>query len=311
MNQSESRDTDSGQPPIEQVIERVRKIYGGWTRTTTVEQMRRDWDDLFWTDAFPATGQEIFAVGVDATWIDATTAGSEKVLLYFHGGGFQVGSVKSHRDLMARLSAAANCRVLGVNYRRAPEHRFPAPIEDAVAAYQWLQTQGFAPEHIAFAGDSAGGGLVLSTMLALRGKGLPLPAAGVALSAWTDLAATGGSYETRAQADPIHQRRMILAMAKNYLGEADARDPLASPLYADLRGLPPLLLQVGDRETVLDDSRNFAEKALAAGVEVKLEVWDEMIHVFQQFTTELPQARSAIESIGDFLKKVWHQGGTH
>lgn len=292
--------------PIERVIERVKKTYGSWTRTTTVEQMRDDWDTLFWSDAFPATSQPVSADGVDALWIDTPGADAQKVMLYFHGGGFRVGSVKSHYDLIARIAAAAGCRALGVNYRLVPEHQFPAPIDDAVTAYRWLLAQGYKPQNIVFVGDSAGGNLVLASMLSLREQGIALPRAAAVMSVWTDLAALGESYETRAAADPIHQRKMILGMAKGYLGEtADPKNPLASPLYGDLHGLPPVMLQVGDRETVLDDSRNFAEKARAAGVEVELEVWDDMIHVFQQFTSELPQALQAIESIGRFLKKHW------
>ena len=293
------------QAPIERVIERIKKVYGSWNKTTTVAQMRDDWDDLLWSDTFPAKTEAVSANGVDAMWIDAADAAADKVLLYFHGGGFRVGSVRSHRDLIARISAGANCRALGVNYRRSPEHHFPAPIEDAMSAYQWLLDQGFLPNHIALVGDSAGGGVALSLLLALRAKNLPLPAAAVTMSVWTDLSASGESYITRAAADPIHQQRMIQGMAKAYLNGAVPRDPQASPLFADLHGLPPLLLQVGDRETVLDDSRNFVAKACAAGVDAELEVWDGMIHVFQQFTSELPEALQAIESIGCFLKKHW------
>lgn len=192
--------------------------------------------------------------------------------------------------------------MLAINYRLAPEYRFPAPIEDAIAAYGWMLDQGLKPENIAFAGDSAGGNLVLAAMLSLRERSRPLPAAGVLMSPWTDLAATGASYTSRADADPIHQRSMILALAKNYLGpDRDPCNPLASPLYADLAGLPPLLIQVGDRETVLDDSIMFADKARAAGVDVELQVWDGMIHVFQMFGAELAEARRAIDSIAGFL----------
>jgi acetyl esterase/lipase len=207
---------------------------------------------------------------------------------------------------MARLSGAANCRVLGVGYRLLPEHRFPAPLEDVLTVYHWLLEQGFCPKRLAIAGDSAGGGLTASALIALRDQGLRLPAAAVMLSAWTDLAAEGTSYQTRASTDPIHQRAMIQALAHQYLGvDGDPRNPLASALYADLSGLPPLLLQVGDRETGLDDSTLFAEKARRAGVEVELEVWEAMIHVFQQFAEELPQARDAIARIGCFLDRIW------
>lgn len=306
MNGEVSEVCVSSQLQIAAVIERVKNVYGSWTRTTGVEQMRRDWDELFWTDAFPAESEKVSADGVDASWVDAPGADPQKALMYFHGGGFQVGSVRSHRDIIARLSAAAGCRALGVNYRLAPDYRFPAPIEDATTAYRWLLNQGFDPKKIALVGDSAGGALALSTLLALREQTLPLPAAVAVMSVWTDLTASGESYVTRAKSDPIHQRRMILAMARNYLGDsADARNPMASPLFADLRGLPPMLFQVGDRETVLDDSRTFAARASAAGVEVQLEVWDDMIHVFQQFTADLPEAGIAIDSIGRFLKRHW------
>ena len=150
----------------------------------------------------------------------------DKAILYFHGGGFRIGSVASHRDLIAQIAVASGCRVLAINYRLAPEHRFPAALDDALAAYGWMLDHGLKPDNIAFAGDSAGGNLVLAAMLALRERGLPLPVSAVLMSPWTDLAATGASYVSRAEADPIHQRPMILALAKNYLGGQG--DPLRS-----------------------------------------------------------------------------------
>jgi len=288
---------------IDEVIERVSRTYGSWSRTTTVEQMREDWDRLFWSDAIKASTADVSANGVQAQWIAAPGADPAKVLIYFHGGGFSVGSIKSHYDLIARVSLAGGVRALGVDYRRAPEHPFPAAFDDALAAYRWVLSQGVEPRNIALAGDSAGGGLALSLTIFLRDAGEPLPSAVVAMSPWTDLEASGESYQTRAQSDPIHQRAMVLAMARRYLGKSgDARDPRVSPLHAGLHGLPPMLLQVGDRETVLDDARMFADKGRGAGVEVQLEVWDGMIHVFQQFAAQLPEARRAIESIGAFLR---------
>jgi len=292
---------------IDRAIERVRAVYGRWRRSTPVEQMRQDWDALFGSDALPARMTPVNAGGVEACWIAHESARPDQVLVYFHGGGYKMGSVTSHRDLMARLSKAGRCRVLGVNYRLLPEHRFPAPLEDAAAVYRWLLAEGIAPAQIVLAGDSAGGGLAASTLLALKDQGLPLPAAAVLLSAWLDMSLGGASYETRAAADPIHQRPMLQAIAAQYLGEVDPRDPRASPLFGDLRGLPPLLLQVGDRETGLDDSTAFAAKAREAGVHVELEVWDAMIHVFQQFPDELPEAQQAIDRIGAFLNTTWSQ----
>ncbi len=289
---------------VDGVIDRVRKVYGSWKRDTTVARMRQDWDELFGGVPVNAALEDVDAGGVQAQWVGAPGADAGRAVLYFHGGGFQVGSVVSHRELMARLSAAAQCRVLGVDYRLAPEHRYPAALDDALTAWQWLIGQGFAPRHIALAGDSAGGGLALSLLLRLRDAGQALPAAAVLMSAWTDLTASGASYETRAGTDPIHQRPMIVAMARNYLGkEGNAADPLVSPLFADFQGLPPLLAQVGDRETVLDDSRDFVARAKEAGVDATLQVWDHMIHVFQQFPDQLPEARAAIDDMGRFLRR--------
>lgn len=290
--------------PIDRAIERIRAVYRNWNRDTTPTQMRSDWDAAFAGCTAPVSCQRVSAGGVDGEWISPANAPDDKAILYFHGGGFRVGSVTSHRDLISRIALASGCRVLAINYRLAPEHRFPAALDDALAAYNWIRARGLKPADIAFAGDSAGGNLALAAMLSLRERGLSRPAAGVLMSPWTDLAATGASYESRAEADPIHQRAMILALAKNYLGETgDPRNPLASPLYADLSDLPPLLIQVGDRETVLDDSVMFAARARAAGVDVDLQVWDGMIHVFQMFGGELPEAHRALASIGGFLGK--------
>jgi epsilon-lactone hydrolase len=290
--------------PVDRVIERIRGVYRSWKRDTPVERMRSDWDTAFEACTVPVSNQRVAAGGVDAEWIFPGNARPDKAILYFHGGGFRLGSVASHRDLISRLAHASGCRVLAVNYRLAPEHGFPAPVEDAVSAYRWMLDQGLQPDNIAFAGDSAGGNLVLAAMLSLRERGLRLPVAAVLMSPWTDLAATGESYVSRAEADPIHQRPMIQALAKNYLGsDADSCQPLASPLYAELEGLPPLLIQVGDRETVLSDSTMFADKAKAAGVEVELEIWDGMIHVFQMFAAELPEARQAIGNITRFFQE--------
>ncbi len=298
---------DIATAPIDLAIARIRAIYRGWNRDTSVAQMRSDWDAAFGGSTAPVTCERVSADGVDGEWISPANVPEDNAILYFHGGGFRLGSLTSHRDLMAQIALASGCRVLAINYRLAPEHRFPAALDDALAAYGWMLDRGLKSENVAFAGDSAGGNLVLAAMLALRERGLPLPVSAVLMSPWTDLAATGSSYVSRAEADPIHQRSMILALAKNYLGgQGDPYDPLVSPLYADLAGLPPLLIQVGDSETVLDDSVMFADLARAAGVDVSLEVWDGMIHVFQMFGAELPEAGQAISSIGKFLNRHLH-----
>jgi acetyl esterase/lipase len=190
-----------------------------------------------------------------------------------------------------------------VEYRLAPEHPFPAAVEDATAAYRWLLASGVRPAGIAIAGDSAGGGLTLATLVALRDAGDPLPAAAVCLSPWVDLEGIGDSMATKAAADPFVRKEMIQFMAQQYLGERSLRTPLAAPLYADLHGLPPLLIQVGTAETLLDDSTRIAERARAAGVSVTLDTWDNMIHVWQLFAPMLPEGQQAIERIGAFIRE--------
>lgn len=292
-----------GSEALESVRERIRKTFGAWGPDTGVEQMRADWERLFAVeeDPAPAESEAVDAGGVSAEWLRAPGCREDRALLYFHGGGYILGSVHSHRDLIARLSAASGARALALDYRRAPEHPFPAPVEDAVAAYRWMLDQGLRPENVALAGDSAGGGLVAAALVALRDRGAPLPAAGVLLSPWVDMEAQGDSMKTRADVDPMVQRELVLGMAETYLGGGDPRDPLAAPLHADLSGLPPLLIQVGDHETLLDDATRLAKAARGAGVSVELEPWERMVHVWQIFAKELPEGRLAIERIAAFL----------
>ena len=291
-------------PAVEAIITKVQSVYGRWNRDTTVVQMRADWETLFCAKGQAAV-DEVMADGVRCQWISAPGVRSDLVVMYFHGGGFQVGSLTSHQELMAEISAATGARVLGVDYRLAPEHTYPAAHDDAWTAYSWLMAQGVSAHQVALAGDSAGGGLALSLLLRLKSQAEPLPAATWTMSAWTDLTASGSSYQTRSALDPIHQRPMIVAMARNYLRAlGDPSDALLSPLLAtldQLKGLPPLLLQVGERETVVSDSEDFVEKAKRAGVAAELQVWPAMIHVFQQFPSELDDARHAIEAGAQFL----------
>ncbi|MBN9427389.1 MAG: alpha/beta hydrolase [Burkholderiales bacterium] len=304
---------NTGHPGIDAIVARVKAVYGRWRRDTPVAQMRADWDELFDAPS-QAIVEAVDAAGVPCQWVTAPGARNDRIVLYFHGGGFQVGSLASHRELMACVSAAAGARVLGVDYRLAPEHRYPAALQDALAAYDWLRAQGVGTHQIAIAGDSAGGGLGLSLLLALHRCGEPLPIAYWGLSAWTDLTAAGESYQTCAALDPIHQRPMIVALARNYLGDAgDATDALASPLFAapdELAALPPLLLQVGERETVVSDSEAFVHKALAAGTQAELQVWPGMIHVFQQFPAVLAEARDALAAGGRFFAARFEAAST-
>ncbi len=270
---------------------------------TDVETMRQGMEDM--TAAAPlaegAKLEPVEANGVACEWGDVAGVRDDRALLYLHGGGYVIGSVRTHRALVTRLSAAGNHRCLSVDYRLAPEHPHPAAVEDATAAYRWLLEQGFAPEKIAVAGDSAGGGLTAATLLALRDAGDPLPAAGAMLSPWTDMEGSGDSMVHKAEADPMVRREGLLAMAGAYLGGLDPRTPLAAPLHAKLEGLPPLLIQVGTAEILLDDATRFAAAARKAGVDVELEEWEDMIHVFQAFAPMLPEADQAIEKIGRYL----------
>jgi len=249
--------------------------------------------------------EPVKAGGVPAEWTHAPGSSDAHTLLYLHGGGYCLGSIVTHRALVAELSRASGAAVLSLDYRLAPEAPFPAAVEDAVAAYRWLLEQGRKPAQLAIAGDSAGGGLTLATLLALRDGGTPLPAAGVCLSPWTDMTGSGDSMKTKAAVDPMVQKDGLDKLAAAYVGGKDPRTPLASPLFAKLEGLPPLLIQVGTAETLLDDSTRFAERARAAGVDVSLEKWEDMIHVFQAFAFVLPEAREAIGRIGAYLKERW------
>ena len=267
-------------------------------------ELRAEYDAIAEAHSLPAdvNCQPVEAGGVSAEWISGPEMRDHCVLVYLHGGCYATGSVETHRDLMTRLSIAASMRVLGLNYRLAPAYPFPAAIEDVSAAYRWLLNLGNAPSQIAIAGDSAGAGLALAAMITIRDEGLPLPGCVACLSPWVDLALTGTSIETKAGEDPMVSREMLLGWGSLYLGEIDATTPLASPLYADLRGLPPMLIQVGSAEVLLDDASRLAERALAAGVDTTLEVWPEMIHVWQTFAPILPEGRQAIERIGQFVR---------
>jgi epsilon-lactone hydrolase len=239
--------------------------------------------------------------GVGAQMLTPADCDADRAILYLHGGGYVFGSLKSHAGMVAEVARAARCRVLQLDYRRAPEHPFPAAVEDATAAYQWLLRRGFAPERIAIAGDSAGGGLVLSMLVASRAQGIPLAGAAVCLSPWVDMEATGESYRTRERIDPLVQRKVVDEVTRLYLNGQDPRTPTASPIHADLTGFPPLLIQVGEREILFSDSEALAKKARALGVDVTFEEWPGMVHVWHLHYPMLASGREAIERIGLFL----------
>jgi epsilon-lactone hydrolase len=230
-------------------------------------------------------------------------AGSGTVVLYLHGGGYCIGSLDSHRDLAGRIAVATGCTVATLDYRLAPEHPFPAAVDDAIGAYRDLLAQGVLPGRIAVAGDSAGGGLTMALLLALRAAGVPLPAAAVCLSPWADLTQSSAAYGRVADLDPMVSKSGLDLMAGAYLGDEEARSELASPLHAeDLGGLPPVRIEVGAREVLIDDATALAERLRAAGVSVSLVVWPELIHVFQAFPGSLiPEADRSISGVGSFL----------
>lgn len=252
-------------------------------------------------DLSGASYAEVTVGGVKAERVAAGDAVGTRAMLYLHGGGYVVGSPESHRGLAANLSRATGCRVFTLDYRLAPEHTHPAQVEDALAAYRGLLADGESPDSIVVAGDSAGGGLTVATLLAARDGGLPMPAAAVCISPWVDMEGTGETMTTKAGEDPMVAREGLLEMARLFLGEADPRDPLASPIHADLAGLPPMLTIVGTAETLLDDARRLHANALAAGVDSALEEWDDMVHIWPWFAPFLPEGRQAIERIGAFV----------
>ena len=246
--------------------------------------------------------EPVMAGRVPAEWIVPSGVVTDAVLLYLHGGGYAAGSFITHRVLAEKMAQLARVRALLPAYRLAPEHRFPAAVDDAMAVYRWLiQEYGADPARVVVAGDSAGGGLTIALAVSARDAGLPLPAALACISPWTDLAGTGESMRTKAGKDPCFSPEDLHLQAREYLGDADPMHPLASPLYADLRGLPPVMVQVGEDELLLDDARRLVERARAAGVDAMLEVWPGLWHIFATQGT-FPESREAMQRLGRFLR---------
>lgn len=237
-----------------------------------------------------------------AEWVESKGKECSRIILFLHGGAYVNGSPHAYRGMVCRFSQAVEAKVLVVDYRLAPEHPYPAALEDAEAAYNWFLSQSLPASQIALIGDSAGGGLVLSLLQDLKKKNLPLPACAVLLSPWIDLSCSLPAMRENAAKDPMLDPILALDRARSYAGILDLRDPAVSPLYGDLSGLPPLLIHVGSDEILLDDSRYLAEKAYKAGTFVQLEIWDKMFHVWHFLAGILPQGRRAIEKIGDFIR---------
>jgi len=242
--------------------------------------------------------------GVDVDWLRPKNAREDKVLLYLHGGAYVIGSPRTHRQLVSHTARAAGVVAVLPDYRLAPEHPFPAAIDDAVAVYNGLLASGFKPEDIIISGDSAGGGLSVATLLQLRHAGLPMPAAAVLLSPFLDVTGSGESATTRADRDPWFDVADLHVVAAYYCpDESEWQNPLVSPVFANVAGLPPMLIQVGDDEILLSDSTRLAKKLEAEGVEVELEVWPHMWHVFQMFIRKMPESGAAVRKIAAYIQK--------
>jgi monoterpene epsilon-lactone hydrolase len=255
----------------------------------------------------PPAGTEVLAVdagGVAGEFVATAASRLSRHVLFLHGGGYVTGSPALYRHFTWRIATAARARVLAIDYRLAPEHPFPAALDDAMAAYRWLLAGIADPQRTAVIGDSAGGGLTLALLLRLRDDGLELPGAAVALSPWTDLALTGTSLSLNAKSDPMMNAADARLFADSYLAGSDARNPYASPLYGNPSGLPPSLIQVGSDEILHDDAVRMAETLRAAGCQVQIEVWSRMPHGWHLFAPVLPEARTAIARIGAFADQV-------
>jgi monoterpene epsilon-lactone hydrolase len=248
------------------------------------------------------------AAGVPGEWVqvqEGAAAGEAPAVLFLHGGGYVMGSCATHRPLAAHLSKATGGPVLTIDYRLAPEHPFPAALDDARTAWHWLlATDGMTPGRAVIAGDSAGGGLTAATVLALKGAGEPLPAGAVLISPLADMEPRTETYRSLAQHDPMVSEEDVRAFTAAYLAGADPKDPLASPIHGDWAGAPPLLIQIGSAEVLLDDARGLAERARDAGVDVDLQVWDRMIHVWHFFCGLIDEADEAVQQAGAFIRKV-------
>jgi epsilon-lactone hydrolase len=288
-------------------IEAIRKALEANPRPAELSERRSRLDALGGQYLLPADVrvEAVDANGVRAEWTGAPEADPEKVLMYLHGGGYSAGSLKSHRHMVAQAGRETRSRTIAIDYRLAPEHPFPAAVEDVVAGYRFLLSRGFSANCIAVAGDSAGGGLAVALLVSLRDIGLPLPACAWCSSPWVDLEGTGGSMTAKAAIDPMVQQPYLGELAAAYLGGADPRSPLAAPLYADLRGLPPILIQVGSAETLLDDAVRLAGAAGAADVRVRLDIWPGMIHVWQLFYQQVAAGRCALAEAGAFIRSNW------
>lgn len=289
--------------PSNLILRLMQRQLSGWHKGSIAKQRARQERS---TRFFKAPGhvrcQKTSAAGISGEWITSQKK-SATVILYLHGGAYALGSINTHRELVSRLVTAAKCSALAINYRLAPQNPFPAALEDTLSAYRWLLAEGHDPALIVFAGDSAGGGLAMASMLALRDAGEPLPAGALCFSPWFDLTLSGATIDKNEKLDPILKGSILAVYASYYIGADRADNPYISPLYADLHGLPPIHLQSGANEVLLDDSTRFYEKAHKARVEISLRVWEDMFHVFQLIPF-LPQASESLRLGAEFIESI-------
>lgn len=287
----------------------IRSITGCYFQSIDVAsvdvlQLRRRWDFLgrLLIPAFRVTIERDNIAGLDVEWLRPRDRDEQKLLLYFHGGAYVAGSCHTHRQMVSHIARSGRIQVLLPEYRLAPEFKYPAAIDDVLAVYRSLLQRGRRPEEIVFAGDSAGGGLVVAALLALRDAGDPLPAAAILLSPFLDVTASGESMKSRARLDPWFHAADLSVIADYYCAPHQQREPMVSAVFADLGGLPPILVQVGDHEILLSDATRLAQKIRAAGGEIELQVWPEMWHAFQLFVGKMPESGAAIAKIGDYIR---------
>ena len=286
-------------------IDAIRALLSSKPRPVGWAERRERLDEVgsTWPVADDVKCEPVDCDGVPGEWSLAPTSDSSRVLLYFHGGGYCSGSVISHRRLVTEAGRAARMRTLAIDYRRAPEHPFPAAHEDAMTAWRFLRRQGIAADHIAVGGNSAGGNLSLALIHRLRAAGEPLPGCAWLVSPWTDLTMSGATLASKDAVDPLIHKAYLDELAAAYVPDnIDRKNPLISPLFADLSGFPPLLIQVGSAETLLDDAVRLAAAAGAADVPVTLEIWPQMIHAWPVWNARLADGRRALDSAGQFIR---------
>jgi epsilon-lactone hydrolase len=287
-------------------IDAIRELLGSKPRPTGWAERRQRLDEVgsIWPIADDVKVQAVDLGGIPGEWSIVPGSDASRALLFFHGGGYCSGSILSHRRLVTEAGRAARCRTLAAGYRLAPEHPFPAAFEDALTAWRFLREQGIAARDIVIGGDSAGGGMTVALMNHLRDAGMELPGCAWLVSPWTDLTLSGSTLATKDGVDPLIHEGYLHELASAYLPEdMDRKDPRVSPLHANLRGLPPMLIQVGSDETLLADATRFASVAGAADVAVTLEVWPHMIHAWPVWNARLEAGREALAHAGEFVRR--------